>query len=337
MTPRHHDFAVCGEGIAAACATRLLSHAGHRVAARFTPRDGLPVILLSPATQRLLGDIFQDHHLFDGSPVIRRRVVQWGQSTAPTVFPHNGCVIEEARLRELLWAKILLSEPAAKSVAWSILHTHNPADERLHFGSRQAITVRVRLRPRTAASCWIESLNDGWLFLLSISDNAASLIAVGDEPASLLERSSLIAGAVEILDDSYSSFPCHPSIAATLCDSGFFRCGAAAMSFDPLCGEGTGNAAREAILAAAAVRAIAAGADPRAVLSHYSHRLLAGFHRHLEMCLQFYAWPGAGPWWQDQVAHLKNGLNWAGAKLRSHAAPQFQLTGFELQPISKPA
>ena len=63
-----------------------------------------------------------------------------------------------------------------------------------------------------------------------------------------------------------------------LCDAGWLACGTAAMTFDPLCGDGTGNAVRESILAAAVIRAAAAGESSERLIAHYRCRLLTARH-----------------------------------------------------------
>ena len=68
----------------------------------------------------------------------------------------------------------------------------------------------------------------------------------------------------------------------------WLACGTAAMAFDPICGDGTAHAIREAILAAAVIRALANGGPADELLAHYEARLTAGFHRHLTLCRQFY-------------------------------------------------
>ena len=67
-------------------------------------------------------------------------------------------------------------------------------------------------------------------------------------------------------------FPAHPRVAWSLAGSHWLACGTAALAFDPLCGDGTGHAIREAILAAAVLRAIQRGANVDELLNHYIRR-----------------------------------------------------------------
>ena len=93
------------------------------------------------------------------------------------------------------------------------------------------------------------------------------------------------------------------------------------------CGDGTGHAIREAILACAIIRS---NETPAELHNEYRLRLQAGFRRHLEHCRQFYATGGASAWWQSELAELDRGLEWIA---QQPAAPlgRYRLRGFELE------
>ena len=86
------------------------------------------------------------------------------------------------------------------------------------------------------------------------------------------------------------------------------------MAFDPICGDGTAHAIREAILASAVIRALAKGGSQNDLLSHYEARLTAGFQRHLAQCRQFYLSGGTGPLWTSELEAIDRGLQWCSAK-----------------------
>jgi hypothetical protein len=110
------------------------------------------------------------------------------------------------------------------------------------------------------------------------------------------------------------------------------------MAFDPLCGDGTAHAIREAILAVAVVKAISDGGDAKQLLHHYEARLTAGFQRHLAVSLDFYQSGNSGTWWEQQKALLRQGLEWCASKLTEYGEFRYQLTGFELWSIdNRPA
>ena len=147
---------------------------------------------------------------------------------------------------------------------------------------------------------------------------------MGGSPQALLGESRLIAEQVGGCGRMGAEFPAYPRIADPLCGPGWLCGGTAALAFDPLCGDGTGHAIREAILASAVIRAAAQGANMDDLLAHYRARLVAGFRRHLKVCREFYATGGPGDWWRSELELIEKGIAWCGDD------PQFrfQLTGF---------
>jgi flavin-dependent dehydrogenase len=185
-----------------------------------------------------------------------------------------------------------------------------------------------------AHACWIESLDNGWLFLLPVGEQSAWLLSVGGLLDKMLAESRLVADQIVEVNASPGKFPAHPRIADPLCGEGWLACGTAALGFDPLCGDGAGNAVREAILASAAVSAIADGADVAAVLAHYRTRLLGGFKRHLEICQEFYSRGRRGDWWDQEMAALQLGVEWATQELANAPASRYRLNGFALEALA---
>jgi hypothetical protein len=110
------------------------------------------------------------------------------------------------------------------------------------------------LAPGAEDSCWVESLARGWLFLLPVRSRRGVLIGVGPELDELLLESRFIGRQVGSLLARTRAAPGYPRIADPLCGPGWLACGTAALSFDPICGEGAGDAVREAILATAVLR-----------------------------------------------------------------------------------
>ena len=89
----------------------------------------------------------------------------------------------------------------------------------------------------------------------------------------MLEESTLIAPQISTVIEAIPGLAVSPRIAIPLCASDWLACGSAAMAFDPICGEGVGNALREALLACACL----ANSDSRSALAEYTPRLLLGF------------------------------------------------------------
>jgi hypothetical protein len=333
-----------GGGIAARCCLQLLQRQGASVTIGDTESPKLPAILISPSTQSLLADVFDSKDMFEGLPGIRKRIVLWGPGAAgagasePVVLPHSGVVAPEqvllARLkeREVEVAELLPGDPAwtifAARVAVSL-----PAE--MHFGSRKALVGQVELTDGAERdACWVESVENGWLFLLATGNGKGSLICVGGPTEELLEKSRLVGRQVRTMDRVVGEFAAYPRITSSLCGNGWLACGTAAMSFDPLCGEGAGNAAREAILACAAVQAILAGESAAEVLAEYSLRLLLGFLRHLENCREFYVRNAANAFWSSELRLIEEGIAWTKSQLNAGPRPRFRLVGFGLERIA---
>jgi flavin-dependent dehydrogenase len=145
------------------------------------------------------------------------------------------------------------------------------------------------------------------MFLLSTGDGEGTLIATGAAPRVLLAHSRLIAERISELGSFSPEIPAYPRISQVLAVKNDLACGTAAMSFDPLCGEGAGNAIREAFLAAAVVLAGDRISLER-LQAHYASRLSQGMLRHLEICHQFYSTGGEGTFWKTQSRTLQESI-----------------------------
>lgn len=325
---------VRGDGIAASCCLRLLQ-ARHIVASDPTSRRKLPALLISQSTQTLLADVFQTTDLFYRLPAIRKRVVAWGGKEV-VVVPHSGVVISENEILERLRARMagLGNDLAVENPAWTIHSTSptHPDTTSVNFGTRRAGVNEVELAEGAESdACWVESVERGWLFLLPTGKELGSLIAVGGPAKQLLERTHVVGPHVRKLGKRVVEFAAYPRILSRLCGDGWLACGTAAMSFDPLCGEGAGNAVREAILACAAVQAIFRGEPRKEVLAEYSLRLMLGFLRHLENCRQFYSRRVGNEFWSSELELLEKGVVWAKSQLAAAPKSRFRLVGFELE------
>ena len=326
-----NQIAIRGDGVAASCCAYLLHNAGLAVTLLPVDRPRLPAILLGDHALALIRDIFQRSDLFQNAPQIRKRIVTWGADSNVLALDHSAVVVSE----ELLLKELSLKLPLRNSNSppdWTIYASRPlPAPVEEHpFGSRMASAVAVRLKDTTdPAACWIESLEDGWLFLIPNAPGAAWLLAVGNAPSELLSASRVIREQVADAQLEGGKFPAYPRIVSPLCAESWLACGTAAMAFDPLCGDGTAHAIREAILASAVIRA-AVNDD---VLAHYQARLTAGFRRHLALCREFYTSGGDGPWWRKELDSIQLGIAWCDRQLTAHGDFRYQLRDFELHPL----
>jgi hypothetical protein len=326
-----------GDGVAAQCCARLLGARGFRVEIESSPRPKLPAIMIGETTQRLFQDVFGQEGLFLGLPGITKRVVAWGNDSKPRALAHSAVVVPEQALLARLGPQAPMEDKLESGEPrWTIVTSRQrpPNSVEHDFGSRMVSAAPVALRGGADRSaCWVESLDDGWLFLVPDGLGAGWLLAAGGTAESQLGRSRLVGEQVSGLSGSASEFPAHPRIAWPLCEDGWLACGTGALAFDPLCGDGSGNAIREAILAAAVIGAIEGGGDPLELLAHYRGRLLAGFGRHLEACAEYYRAGGATPWWAMQLESARRGLAWCEREPSAGGPFRYQLRGFDLERI----
>jgi len=332
MTSR---IAIHGQGIAACCCATLLREELATIVSPDTSRPRLPAVLISDGTQALLREIFRNERLFAGLPTIRRRVVAWNGAKVET-FPHSAVVVGEQAIGERLQGPVP-AWPADRldGVEWNIF-TSRRSDElapEMRFGSRIAAVQEVKLRESAEKdACWAESVESGWLFLIATGKGTGSLICTGGEPASLLHGSRLVSEQIETLngEPGAAQFASYPRTLAKLHGKDWIACGTAAMSFDPLSGEGTGAAVRESILAAATVRAILRGDNADQVLAEFSLRMRLGFLRHLETCRTFYQVKSKDPFWSRELAMLDEGISWVRKEIGEQPEPRYKLIDFDL-------
>lgn len=325
-----------GGGTAAHCTAHLLHRAG--IAAELVPTDRrpLPALLLSSSAIALIESVLGRLDLFRHAHRIDRRVVQWEPRSEARSFPHTGVVTGECDLVGEL-AERLEPQTATSEPNWSVISTRELVQSARPrtFGTRIASATWVGLANRADASaCWIESVENGWLFLLPDSPDSGWLLAVGSPADDLIQESRLIRSRLGELDREGPTFPAHPRVSVPLCGADWLACGTAAMAFDPICGDGTAHAVREAVLASAVIRAAEGGEEPEKLLPHYQARMMAGFERHLVLCRQFYRTGFGGEWWDTEAAALDAGLAWCREQRAEFSNFQFRLQGSELVAVN---
>jgi hypothetical protein len=95
-----------------------------------------------------------------------------------------------------------------------------------------------------------------------------------------------------------------PSLELGCAMPGRLAAGEAAISFDPLLGDGVGNAVRVALLAQSVISAISGGADESVCLAHYSARLERAFTEHLQTCSAHYASAWNAAIWSEEITSM---------------------------------
>lgn len=326
---------VSGQGIGAASAAQCLAARGIPVTIGGAPSARrAPVVLLGEVALALLGDVFAGFALPDGAHPIERRVVLWG-TDMPRVFAHRGWVIAGNRLAQALPWPDSHDDASDHGPPALALTTTPPADARMmHFGAREAMALPVDLTPGAdRAAALVEALAQGWLFLIPTGDTTGWLLVVGNDAELALRDSRLVAPAVAAIGAVSSCFETAPKLLDNPGGAGSLVLGSAALTLDPICGDGTATAVRGGILAAAVAAAMAGhdrGLDLAAVLAHYRAMTIATMRRHLTVSWPFYARGGDSAWWRDEAGALAEGHAWCTRQLAQAGEARFMLMGDRL-------
>jgi hypothetical protein len=312
----------------------LLQTAGFNVAIERNLRTHVPALMLSASSQALFCDILNTGEAFSVLPRIERRVVKWGPDAETIALPHSAVIVSEEFLLDRISELVRFNDAADDSQDWTIFSSRPLPEASVEwaFGKRIATVVSVQLESRAdSATCWIESVDDGWLFLIPDGSGTGWLMSVGGPLGSHLSDSEVVAAQVAHLSGVPREFSAHPGVRWPLAGSDWLACGTAALAFDPLCGDGTGHAIREAVLASAVLRAAARGASVDELITHYQTRLVAGFKRHLSECSKFYESGDVGSWWKSASDSIHEGLAWCDIQLSNAGDFLYRLRGFELE------
>jgi hypothetical protein len=287
--------------------------------------------MLSDPALALLRDIFGQPGLFAALPRIERRVVSWGGSVSAPL-PHGAAVVSGAQIEAELGLPALPADMLQEAPAPFTIHGAPPFPEPAlrRFGTREAVAMPVTLRAGAdRATCHVEATPEGWLFLIPQGRTPPGCWAWATRrkpcwrKADWSRRWSTRWGR-------QARFETAPRLLDRLAGPDWIACGTAAIAFDPICGDGTAQAAREAILAAAVLAAIRDGGDREALLAHYRAMLIASMRRHLQVSLPFYRSGGDTPWWREQAEALAQGHAWCTGQLARVPEPRFVLRGNRL-------
>lgn len=330
---------IAGSGIAALSIAQLLSQSGIPYAIEPDGAKQQRSVLLSSQTIQLLSAIHRTERFVQLGWPIQRRSVLWSDATEPVTVEHQGISISESRLTDEFRSRLRGSHKNTSVPASSgwLIETQlwaNSGDTLTRYGERRTTFQTVTLRSSAdSRCCFTESVSTGWLFLLPTSNTEAALLCTGYHPEEVLAESRLVARQMERASVFSTPVNIAPAMAHELTGPGLIRAGSAALRFDPLCGEGVGNAAREAYLAAAVLRAADRGEAVQGLLAHYATRLQQAFLRHLLVCRSFYDIHQETAFWRSELEHLETGIAamQAGAL---YAPAMFRFEGLDLKPVT---
>jgi hypothetical protein len=345
---------VHGGGVAAVCCARVLAARGWTVrlsGVRVAPR---PPLVLNQATVALLRDLFGSTRI-TGSHVVRGRRVRWGVAPAvdvrepalvvrgdDLVATLTGRLVVEERLSVRLDAGAVESGGDGEWIV-SAGHEAAPGAVRHTWGARKILATEVALAdPANAMASHMETTAGGWVFMAPTGRSTAvvqaMVPAVAPDPERQLEAlvgaAGEIARRVDRVTAPVTVFDAAPALAESPGREGWIGVGEQVMRQDPLSGEGVGQAARGAVLAACVIDDGASAIALAARLAHYRARLETTMAAHLRGCRAFYAAAGFDASWREERAELERGLTALAARLAGWGGFRLGLRGFSLVPIA---
>jgi 2-polyprenyl-6-methoxyphenol hydroxylase-like FAD-dependent oxidoreductase len=337
---------VLGDGISGLTCARLLGARGWRVecvAGRGTPG---PVVLLTREIAELMLELWQaDHSLFAGAHLLQGRSVHWEDALAPSyslapalVIPVKVLQTRFARRAAAGGLPLVAPEqvdPAAYDWIVQAGGRDVAAEPSIAFGHRQGIAASIKLAPRARIDhAVMESIPGGWLFLIPQGPGRGTLQGVFADPifdparqlATALGLSRVMARLVDDVVDEPARFSAAPRLAPTPCAPRSILVGDAAMTLDPLSGNGIGSGLRGAILAAAVLDA--ASAPEPDVVNHYAWRLREAMRSHVRSCIDLYRRAAHANCWSAEIAAM---IEMLGRLPAEQEVPQFVLNHGRLE------
>jgi hypothetical protein len=291
--------------------------------------------------------------------MIRGRLIFWdGGHGKPDHVEEPGLTIASGNLNRILrdasradcdGSRPCISESrkdgSDRDPSWTIEARGRAADgtgDVVTIGERVAICGHARLSDAADLSvCAVEAVRGGWLFLLPLDGRRAAVQAVVPRapksvdaiPDTLLGQSRLVGRLVAELDGDIQVFSCAPRFRLEPARSAWLAAGESALSFDPLCGDGTGQALRCGLLAAAVIAAIVQGEPQQDCLAHYRDRLRRAMLAHLKATIDYYEIAPCHDLWRrdNEMAHQAlDDIAHGASAMRGAKDPRYQLQRLSL-------
>jgi hypothetical protein len=293
--------------------------------------------MLSDASLGLMRDVFEKPALFSAAHRITRRVVQWGRNAVPVELEHSAAVVSE---RELLgevehafkqrglsagsqgtFMIFRHSSPAGGGCRALLWFTYRPCRHGLPAGRSRLSNLLGRIRRGWQAHLdpefgRLRLASRGWRF----TQNASS-----GEYVDCRTNRSITEPSAE-----FSAKPAHRDAA--------WRPGLARLRHrgpslrsdrwgrHRACGPRSNSRSRGG-------KSHMERRHANEFLRHYEARLILGFQRHLTATLSFYRSGHGGPWWDGEVALLRQGVEWCARQMHTYDGFRYQLRRFDLMSI----
>lgn len=336
---------VAGGGIASEACHVLLRKFGWSTASDVSKGPATaariaPFIAINEATWRVIADVFG-------------QVPKNGFATRRRLVAHHGFG-EISSAEENHW---VLAAGALRGLgrgyqeqyfgAADVIQTSVGADDQRNWilsGRREAWICGARASvaaTEARRSLIFEFVPMGWVFWAPTQDDGRGFLQFvladgegGEERCSEILRSTRLIRQWITVEDEWLGrrIPCAAEARQRLVEARTTFCGAGAMRFDPIAGDGTGASLRSAILASAALRYSWNHPGTRdSVWRHYEMRMKRAFRDHVKACLGYYAGAGFDREWDGEVAAVRDA--WLKAEVectRQEEPLQYKLENLSL-------
>jgi hypothetical protein len=279
-------------------------------------------------------------------PLVRERIVDWSEGGRAAV-PHVAVVCDAhdlaGTLAGPLWDCGVVRDVAeAVDADWTIDASGRPATTDAAGGTRVGYFARIA-NVAAEASTSITATADGWIFTaphpvegvaaLLVAPSMARADASPEGIAAWLARTGRQWVPESIVDITRPA-PIAPHIGQPLHVDNLLRVGEAALTLDPLRGDGTGFALRGAVLAQAVVAASLNGGDRSACLAHYGKRIRGVFLAHVRNCSEHYRAARHRSIWASDIAVMAA----LAHRMDVDDSPyEFRLSGLDLTHVDRHA
>lgn len=335
---------IIGSGVAGLTCAYLLARQGWEIEIYKSSSRISPTLVLNDITCDLLQDIWQlEDKFWQNFYVLDRRRIRWGMEASVlnieqlSMVINGNCLVKllEKRLLQVYKQGVYLNESPPKLDQANIFDfghdwvvdaggrksaiAQNLGKGKRHmFGRRCILSTEVKLSKGShQTACWMETVADGWMFLVPLGEHRGLLQymvpIVREEASQMLMHSVEASQTIKSLVDSFLSsiavFPAFPQMLSSLCSHQWIAVGDAAISFDPISGDGTGYAIRGAILATSVMNSIAfQNLANNQYLHHYTQRLQSTFVSHLKQCLKYYSAAFSSSTWKAETKPIQDFL-----------------------------
>lgn len=316
---------VAGHGIAAASAALLSVEAGRatRFAAAVDPSER--IVLVPRDTVELIAAL-TGLNIPDAIPSrwVTSRCLAW-ESPAWSRLPADALAFDAVALAQAMGARVVSHQgqrdwpQADAALPWMFaggacqtLGACGVVD-RVRAGTRQALGAWVPRLPGLDSATTVVACTPGaWLCATPHPASGVAVVVVhpvtGAACGADILRSAVDflwpgygAGIERVSERGVAAAPSHvPDCAA----HGRIAIGEAAITFDPLRGDGVGHAVRGALLANSVIGAIADGESEQACLRYYRARLAHAFAVHVQTCRAYYLRAWNAHVWTDEIASM---------------------------------